>query len=42
MNKHKTEVFTVKTHLKVKFQQAVIAKIMTLPPVILKMFQIAV
>ena len=33
MSKHKSEVFTVKTQLKVKLPQAVITKIRTLPPV---------
>ena len=33
MSKHKSEVLTVKTQLKVKFPQAVITKIRTLPPV---------
>ena len=33
MSKHKGEVFTVKIQLKVKFPQAVITKIRTLPSV---------
>ena len=33
MSKHKSEVFTVKTQLKVKLPLAVITKIRTLPPV---------
>ena len=39
MSKHKSEVLTVKIQLKVKFPQAVITKIRTLPSVFRKMFR---
>ena len=42
MSKNNSEFVAVKTQLKVKFPQAVITKIRTLPLVILKMFRIAV
>ena len=42
MSKHKSEVLTVKTELKEKFPQAVIIKIRSFPPVIPKIFRIAV
>ena len=42
MSKHKIEVLTVKIQLKVKFPQAVITKIRTLPPVFPKMFRTVV
>ena len=42
MSKHKSEVFTVKIQLKVKFPHAVITNIWTLPPVFPKMFWAAV
>ena len=42
MSKYKSEGMTVKIQLKVKFTQAVITKIRTLPPVYPKMFRTAV
>ena len=41
MSKHKSEVLTVKSKLKVEFPQAAITEIGTFPPVIPKMFRIA-
>ena len=42
MSKHKSDVLTVKTQLKVEFPQAIITKIKVLPPVIPKKFRKAV
>ena len=42
MSIYKSEVLAVKIKLKVKFSQAVITKIKTLPPVFLKTFKKAV
>ena len=42
MSKHKSEVLAVKIQVKVKFPQAVITKISTLPPAFPKMFRTAI